>query len=143
MIQWDKYWKKENNSDSESNSNNIDELGDNLDESDEDLEIVSIRPTFVQKLDDALKRSSESQTDPVQVRISEVLGWLFVETGNKGTTVQIFEIFFNFSIFQFDTLSLKKLVKYFHFSLVYWFLEGGKEVNQCGKDGCKIISFNT
>ena len=74
VIQWDKYWKKENNSDSESNSNNIDELGDNLDESDEDLEIVSIRPTFVQKLDDALKRSSESQTDPVQVRISEVLG---------------------------------------------------------------------
>ena len=74
MIQWDKYWKKENNSDSESNSNNIDELGGNLDESDEDLEIVSIRPTFVQKLDDALKRSSESQTDPVQVRILEVLG---------------------------------------------------------------------
>ena len=74
VIQWDKYWKKENNSDSESNSNNIDELGNNLDESDEDLEIVSIRPTFVQKLDDALKRSSESQTDPVQVRISEVLG---------------------------------------------------------------------
>ena len=73
-VQWDKYWKKENNSDSEINSNNIDELGDNLDESDEDLEIVSIRPTFVQKLDDALKRSSESQTDPVQVRISEVLG---------------------------------------------------------------------
>ena len=99
MIQWDKYWKKENNSDSESNSNNIDELGDNLDESDEDLEIVSIRPTFVQKLDDALKRSSESQTDPVQVRILEVLGWPFVETGNKGTTVQIFEIFFNLTLY--------------------------------------------
>ena len=93
MIQWDKYWKKENNSESEDNSNNIDELGNNLDESDEDLEIVSIRPTFVQKLDDALKRSSESQTDPVQVRISEVLG-LTIYRNRKIKNIYVYPYWF-------------------------------------------------
>ena len=67
VIQWDKYWKKAEISDEDINEN-IKELEGNLDDSDSDPEIVSIRPTFVQKLDEALKRSSESQTDPVQVR---------------------------------------------------------------------------
>ena len=66
VIQWDKYWKKAEISDEDINEN-IKELEGNLDDSDSDPEIVSIRPTFVQKLDEALKRSSESQTDPVQV----------------------------------------------------------------------------
>ena len=64
VIQWDKYWKKAEISDEDINEN-IKELEGNLDDSDSDPEIVSIRPTFVQKLDEALKRSSESQTDPV------------------------------------------------------------------------------